>query len=73
MRIIVKDGENTRIRLRLPTFLAMKIMSKVLSGEGGKSKSEGVSKAVREARKQWGHLKLIEVTSADGSYVLITL
>lgn len=73
MKIVVKDGKKVSIKLRLPTVFALRIIFKYTSVSKDGLDLKDIAKSVRAARKQWGRLKLMEVESADGSYVLITL
>ena len=70
MKIVLKDSDwRSPITLRLPATLVLKALSK----KGGATLTR--KQAVRFARelRRFKGLKLIEITSADGEYVEITL
>ena len=85
MRIHVKsDGKEFTIPA--PLSLAIKVLSKggVPKSEAGieiteeqaeeyKRELKKLAKGIREAKKVWGHLVIVEVKEKDGDEVIITL
>ena len=74
MRIVIKDNDRrSPIKLRFPTPLALKALSK----KGGMSltRKQAVmfARELRRFKKRHKDWKLVEVTSADGEHVEITL
>ena len=85
MKIYIKLG-GREFTIPAPLSLALKFLSrgsfdKVGSGveisevqaEEAKKQLKTLAKGIKEAKKQWGHLTIVEVKSADGDEVTITL
>lgn len=85
MKIHIKsDGKEFTIPA--PLSLAIKFLSKgsISNSEAGieiteeqaeeyKKELKKLARGIREARKQWGHLVIVEVKGKDGDEVTITL
>lgn len=79
MKITVKDKEGTNFSIALPTGITLRLLLR----SGKKYVDCGSAKALRDiikaakaakaAKKQWGHLKIVEIHTSDGEEVEITL
>lgn len=76
MKITVKDKECTNFSIALPTGITLRLLLR----SGKKYVDCGSAKALRDiinaakaAKKQWGHLKIVEIHTSDGEEVEITL
>ena len=82
MKIVVKRNEGHSLTIPFPTALACspagaKLVS-VLSSRGGAeaisyAQARTLLRAVKDARETLGHLPLLEVTDAGGTYICIRL
>lgn len=85
MKIHIKSG-GKEFTIPAPLSLAIKFLSKgsISNSEAGieiteeqaeeaKKQLKTLAKGIKEAKKQWGHLTIVEVKSADGDEVTITL
>ena len=85
MKIHIKSG-GKEFTIPVPLSLALKFLSKgnISKGEAGievteeqaeeyKKELKKLARGIREARKQWGHLVIVEVKGKDGDEVTITL
>ena len=81
MKIHVKSGGRS-FTIPAPLSLAMKFISKGKGGVEEKSEAESeeereqlkkLAQGLRQAKKVWGNLAIVEVYSADGDEVIITL
>ncbi len=81
MKIIVRDGKNTNVNLRLPTGLPVNHFSamflpKVLKQNGvmiTRAQAIQFVKALNKYRRHHKDWKLVEVQSSDGTYVEIKI
>lgn len=81
MKVLLKEHGNHRIRLYIPAWLVfnpltVRIAPKVLQGQGICMTGEQIAllgKTLRTCRKHHRGLKLVEIHSADGDVVEITL
>ena len=81
MKIHIKSGGKS-FTIPAPLSLALKFISKGKGDAEEKTEAEReeereqlkkLAKGLKEAKKTWGHLTLVEVYSADGDEVIITL
>ena len=85
MKVHIKS-EGREFTIPAPLSLAIKVLSKggVPKDEAGieitkeqaeqyKKELKELAKAVKEAKKNWGHLTIVEVHSSDGDEVTIIL
>ena len=81
MKIHIKSGEKS-FTIPAPLSLVLKFISKGKVGEGDKTEAESdegreqlkkLAKGLKQAKKTWGNLAIVEVYSADGDEVIITL
>ena len=81
MKIHIKSGGRS-FTIPVPLSLALKFISKGRSDAEEKTEVEyeeereqlkELARGLKEAKKTWGHLTLVEVYSADGDEVIITL
>lgn len=89
MKIHIEEGGKKVLGLRLPAGICLRILLLCMrmktaknrtddSKNGAEPKRNGASahaviKALRGAKRQWGSLELVSVSSADGDRVVITL
>ena len=82
MKIVVKRNEGRSLTIPFPTALACspagaKLVSVLSSRDGAQAisyaQARKLLKAVKAARKTLGHLPLLEVTDASGTYICIRL
>ena len=82
MKVVVKRNEGRSLTIPFPTALACSpagaALVSVLSSRGGAevisyAQARKLLKAVKAARKTLGHLPLLEVTDAGGTYICIHL
>lgn len=76
MKITVKDKEGTNFSIALPTGITLRLLLR--SGKkyidcGSEKALRDIIKAAKAAKKQWGHLKIVEIHTSDGEEVEITL
>ena len=83
MKIHIKS-EGREFTIPAPLSLALRFLSGKNIPDGGvettkeqaeqyKKELKELAKAIKEAKKQWGHLTIVEVHSSDGDKVTITL
>lgn len=83
MRVHIKS-EGREFTIPAPLSLALRSLSgknipdngvETTKEQAGQYKKElkELAKAIKEAKKQWGHLTIVEVHSSDGDEVTITL
>lgn len=82
MKIVVKRNKGRSLVIPFPTALACspagaKLVSVLSSRDGAEAisyeQARKLLKAVKAARKTLGHLPLLEVTDAGGTYICIRL
>lgn len=89
MKIYIEEGGKRVLSLRLPAGICLRILllfMRIKTAKNQTSDSKNVAKpkrngasvhaaikALKGAKRQWGNLELVSVSSADGDRVVITL
>ena len=72
MRITVVTDESKKIVLHVPLWLGLRFALH-MTPQNGREEMRALIRGLKAAKKQWGHLKIVEVISSDGDVVEITL
>lgn len=75
MKIVIEQAGGVRLSLPVPARLAARFIFRVLREDlpRGNAQAREFVKALKQAKKQWKGLAIIEVTSSDGAKVTIIL
>lgn len=75
MKIHIKEKGGVNLTIPLPTGLALRFMGFAAKhcGEEGGDEIKALIKGLKQAKKVWGHLTIVEVKEKDGDEVTITL
>lgn len=76
MKIHIKEKGGVNLTIPLPTGLALRFMgfaSKHCGDEEDGDEIKALIKGLKQAKKVWGHLTIVEVKEKDGDEVTITL
>lgn len=74
MKVHIKEEGGRRFTLPLPAGLALRFMGFAAGrrGEAGRE-IKAVMRGLKQAKKVWGHLAVVEIKDKDGDEVVITL
>ena len=74
MKVHIKEKGGRRLTPPLPAGLALRFMAFAAGRRGqGAREIKAVMRGLKQAKKVWGHLAVVEIKDKDGDEVVITL